>query len=187
MNQVITKENNCVKNNLSKKAISEITDALNNPNTNINSMVKLTDYTPKQLVTVGVNNLPMMVRKGHLRENILSAEEAKAKGFSTKGKHYHGLGIKTYIKAINSINNPIAIYQYTNRGKYSSNNFIVLTKIKDKNNNNIIIPIEITRKGQYNNIEIDTHIIKTTYGKNNKKYFKNKMVSGEIRKIYSKK
>ncbi len=51
------------KNNLSKNAISEIIDTLNNPNTNINSMVKLKDYTPKQLVDVGVNNLPMLVKK----------------------------------------------------------------------------------------------------------------------------
>lgn len=182
MNAIITKENN-----LSKNAISEIQDALNNPNTNINSMIKLKDYTPKQLVNVGVSNLPMMVRKGHLRENILSVQEAKAKGFSTKGKHYHGLGFQTYIKAINSMDNPIAIYQYTKYGKYSSNNFIILTKIKDKDNNNIIIPIEVNRKGQYNNIEIDTNIIKTTYGRETKKYFYNKVKLGEMKEIYNKK
>lgn len=92
MNKLETKENN-----LSKNAILEIKDTLKNPNTNINSMVKLKDYTPKRLVNVGINNLAMMVRKG-----------------------------------------------------------------------------------QYNNIEIDTNIIKTTYSKNNKKYFTNKINSGEL-------
>ncbi|MCI9110450.1 MAG: hypothetical protein HFH47_01400 [Bacilli bacterium] len=180
------KESN-IKINLSKNTISEIKDTLSNQKTNINSMVKLKEYTPKQLVDAGVSNLPMLVRKGHLRENILTIQEAQIKGFSTKGKHYHGLGIETYIKAIISMDNPIAIYRYTNLGNYSINNFIVLTSIKDKDNNNIIIPIEINRKGQYNNVEIDTNIIKTTYGKNNKKYFINKLNSGEIIEIYNKK
>ena len=35
---------------LSENALSEVNDALNNPNTDINSMVKLRDFTPKQLV-----------------------------------------------------------------------------------------------------------------------------------------
>lgn len=100
---------------LSENALSEVNDALNNPNTDINSMVKLRDFTPKQLVSVGVSDLPMLVRKGHLRENILTGVEAKNKGYSTKGKHYHGLGIDTYMNAIDSLDNPIAVYQYTIR------------------------------------------------------------------------
>ena len=93
------KESN-IKINLSKNTISEIKDTLSNQKTNINSMVKLKEYTPKQLVDAGVSNLPMLVRKGHLRENILTIQEAQIKGFSTKGKHYHGLGIETYIKML---------------------------------------------------------------------------------------
>lgn len=171
---------------LSENALLEIHDTLNNPNTNINSMVKLKDYTPRQLVNAGVNNLPMLVRKGHLRENILTVQEARAKGFCIKGKHYHGLGIKTYIEAINSMDNPLAIYQYTKKGNYSPNNFIILTRVKDKNNN-IIIPIEINKKGQYNKIEIDTNIIKTTYGRETTNYFYEKIKSGEMIKVYNKK
>lgn len=175
------------KFHLSKNALNEVNDALNNKNTDINSMVKLRDYTPKQLVSVGVSDLPMLVRKGHLRENILTDTEANNKGYSTKGKHYHGLGIDTYMKAIDSLDEPIAVYQYTDKGKYSKDNFIVLTEVKDSSNNNIIVPIEIHKKGQYNKVEIDTNRIKTTYGKSNSNYFDNMVKNGSLVEIYNKK
>ncbi len=175
------------KFHLSRNALNEVNDALNNKNTDINSMVKLRDYTPEQLVSVGVSNLPMLVRKGHLRENILTDTEANNKGYSTKGKHYHGLGIDTYMKAIDSLDEPIAVYQYTDKGKYSKDNFIVLTEVKDSSNNNIIVPIEIHKKGQYNKIEVDTNRIKTTYGKSNSNYFDNMVKNGSLVEIYNKK
>lgn len=37
---------------LSQDALNEVNDALNNPKTDINSMVKLRDFTPEQLVSV---------------------------------------------------------------------------------------------------------------------------------------
>ncbi len=178
---------NDIKYHLSKNALKEVNDLLNNPNTDINSMVKLRDVTPEQLVQLGVKNLPMLVRKGHLRENILTSTEAQSKGYSTKGKHYHGLGINTYMNAIDSLDNPIAVYQYTDKGNYSKDNFIVLTQVKDSSNNNIIVPIEINKKGQYNKIELDINRIKTTYGKNNPNYFNNMVKSGNLIEIYNKK
>lgn len=172
---------------LSENALNEVNDALNNPNTDINSMVKLRDFTPEQLVSVGVSDLPMLVRKGHLRENILTSSEAESKGYSTKGKHYHGLGIETYMNAIDSLDNPIAVYQYTDKGNYSKDNFIVLTEVKDSDNNNIIVPIEIHKRGQYNKVEIDINRIKTTYGKNNSNYFDDMVKNGSLVEIYNKK
>ena len=178
---------NKIEYHLSENALNEVNDALNNPNTDINSMVKLRDFTPEQLVSVGVSDLPMLVRKGHLRENILTSSEAKNKGYSTKGKHYHGLGIETYMNAIDSLDNPIAVYQYTDKGNYSKDNFIVLTEVKDSDNNNIIVPIEIHKRGQYNKVEIDINKIKTTYGKNNSNYFDNMIKNGSLVEIYNKK
>lgn len=172
---------------LSENALNEVNDALNNPNTDINSMVKLRDFTPEQLVSVGVSDLPMLVRKGHLRENILTSSEAESKGYSTKGKHYHGLGIETYMNAIDSLDNPIAVYRYTDKGNYSKDNFIVLTEVKDSDNNNIIVPIEIHKRGQYNKVEIDINRIKTTYGKNNSNYFDDMVKNGSLVEIYNKK
>lgn len=175
------------KNHLSKNALNEVYDTLNNPNTDVDTMIKLRDFTPKQLVSVGVKDLPMLVRKSHLKENILTSVEAENKGYSTKRKHYHGLGIDTYMNAIDSLDNPIAVYQYTDKGNYSKDNFIVLTEIKDSSSHNIIVPIEIHKKGQYNNVEININRIKTVYGKNNSKYFENMVKNGNLIEIYNKK
>nr|DAT84161.1 MAG TPA: ATPase [Caudoviricetes sp.] len=185
--QAIENLNLTNKYHLSANALNEVIDAVYNSNTNKDSMVKLRDFTPKQLVNLGVKDLPMLVRKGHLRENILTIAEARSRGLNAKRKHYHGLGVNTYMKAIDSLDNPIAVYRYTNTGLYSADNFIALTSVKDKLNNNIIVPIEINRKGQYNNIEIDTNRIKTTYGKGNSNYFNNKVKNGELTIVYTKK
>ena len=40
------------KNHLSKNALNEVYDTLNNPNTDVDTMIKLRDFTPKQLVSV---------------------------------------------------------------------------------------------------------------------------------------
>ena len=99
-------------------------------------MVKLRDFNPAQLIQLRVKSLPMLVRKGHLRENILTSTKAQSKGYSIKCKHYHGLGIDTYMNALDSFDNPIAVYRYTDKGNYSKDNFIVLTQVKDSSNNN---------------------------------------------------
>ena len=185
--QTINNLNDGTQYHLSSTALSEVVDTLQNPNTDINSLVKLRDYTPQILVENGVADLPMMVRKGHLRENILTEQEALNRGFSVKGKHYHGLGVNIYLQAIDSLDNPVAIYQYTNKGKYNTDNYVVLTSVTDSNGNSIIVPIEINKRGQYNSVEIDINRIKTVYGRETQNYFDNKVANNELKEIYSQK
>ena len=175
------------KYHLSKNAKNEVEDAVNNPNSDQNSMVKLRDFTPKKLTDYGVNDLPMLVRKGHLRENILTEEEASNKGFSIKNKHFHGIGIKTYLDVIDSLDNPIAVYRYTDNGKYSKDNFVILTNIENKDGEKIIVPVEINKSGQYNKVNFDINRIKTVYGRETDNYFKNKVASGEMIELKDKK
>ena len=104
----------------------------------------------------------MLERNGHVRENILTEEEAKKLGYSTKNKQFHGLGVKTYLEIIDSMDNPIAVYQYTDKGKYSTDNFIVVTPV-EINGKKSIVPVEINSKGQYNQVEIDFNKIKSSY------------------------
>lgn len=172
----------------SKNIWNDISNALNGYNTD--SHVMLRDYTPKQLVSIGIEDLPMMANVSHLKENILTLDEAKNKGLSVvKGKHYHGLGIDTYIKAVDSLDNPIAIYQWqsNNKNKYNENNYVILTNIKDSNGLKIIVPIEINKKGNYNNVELDINKINTIYGKGNiYNYFLNNVSDGSMKLIYQK-
>lgn len=173
---------------LSENALQEVSDVVNqtreDSEKSSTQFVKLKDNTIKSLVDYGVKDLPMLERSGHIRENILTEEQAKKLGFSTKNKHFHGLGVKTYLEIINSMDNPIGVYQYTNNGKYDNNNFIVVTPV-EINGTNYIVPVEINQRGQYNQVEIDYNKIKTAYSKNNTDYVQNLLNQGKIKEIFN--
>ena len=128
-----------------------------------------------------------MVRKGHLRENVLTKNGAKQLGYSISRKHYHGLGVNTYLRIIDSMDKPIAVYQHTGKGKYGNDNFVVLTNVKNDAGETIIVPIVINKKGQYNHLEFDINRIKTTYGVNPEHYFNNQVKNGNLVKVYDNK
>ena len=90
-----------------------------------------------------------------------------------------------YLKIIESMDNPLGIYQYTNKGKYNENNFIILTSTQI-NGKKAIVPIEINNNpGQYNNIKIDFNKIKTAYFKDNNNYIQKLLDEGKIKEIFT--
>lgn len=149
-------------------------------------LIKLKDNTIKTLVDYGVKDLPMLQRTSHLRENILTETEAKKLGYSIDKKHYHGLGIDTYLKIIDSMDNPIGVYQYVDGSgsKYDSSNFIVVTPV-EINGNKCIVPIKIDQKANYNQIEIEYNRIKTAYAKDNNNYISRLLNETKIKEIFA--
>ncbi len=185
-----TKENlkNDEKLSLSKNALQEVSEVVKQTREQAEKdprqFVKLKDNTIKSLVDYGIKDLPMLERSGHVRENILTEAEAKKLGYSVKNKHYHGLGVKKYLEIINSMDNPIAIYQYTEKGKYSNDNFIVVTPIEIEGKRSIV-PVEINSKGQYNQVEIDFNKIKSSYLETKSNYLDNLLKEGKIKEIFT--
>lgn len=180
--------NNNEKLSLSKNALQEVSDVVKQTReeaeTDNRQFVKLKDNTIKALVDYGIKDLPMLERNGHVRENILTEEEAKKLGYSTKNKHFHGLGVKTYLEIIDSMDNPIAVYQYTDKGKYSTDNFIVVTPV-EINGKKSIVPVEINSKGQYNQVEIDFNKIKSSYLETKNNYLNTLLQEGKIKEIFT--
>ena len=157
-------------------------------NINERSPVRLRDYTPQVLVENGVKNLPMYENPSHIRKNILTKKEAQKLGLATSIRnHYHGLGKELYIKIINSLDSPRVIFKNKNNKDY-----LILTTVKDNNNSNIIVPIEIETITKINIFNIDINRIKTVYGYDRKdpdlnKYIKNNIKLGRFTKIYEQK
>lgn len=157
-------------------------------NINERNPVRLRDYTPQVLVENGVKDLPMYENPSHIRKNILTKEEAQKLGLATSIRnHYHGLGKELYIKIINSLDNPRVIFKNKNNKDY-----LILTTVKDNNNSNIIVPIEIETITKINIFNIDINRIKTVYGYDRKdpdlnKYIKNNIKLGRFTKIYEQK
>lgn len=157
-------------------------------NINERNPVRLRDYTPQVLVENGVKDLPMYENPSHIRKNILTKEEAQKLGLATSIRnHYHGLGKELYIKIINSLDSPRVIFKNKNNKDY-----LILTTVKDNNNSNIIVPIEIETITKINIFNIDINRIKTVYGYDRKdpdlnKYIKNNIKLGRFTKIYEQK
>lgn len=157
-------------------------------NINERNPVRLRNYTPQILVENGVKDLPMYENPSHIRKNILTKKEAQKLGLATSIRnHYHGLGKELYIKIINSLDSPRVIFKNKNNKDY-----LILTTVKDNNNSNIIVPIEIETITKINIFNIDINRIKTVYGYDRKdpdlnKYIKNNIKLGRFTKIYEQK
>lgn len=177
-----------IKISLSKNALQDVTsiatETREQAENNSNQFAKLKDNTIKPLVDFGIEDLPMLERRGHVRENILTEEQAQKLGFSTKNKHFHGLGVKAYLEIIDSMDNPIAVYQYTDKGKYSSDNFIVVTPFEIDGHKSIV-PVEVNKRGQYNQVEIDFNKIKSNYLETKQDYLKKMVQEGKIKEIFT--
>ena len=157
-------------------------------NINERNPVRLRDNTPQVLVENGVKDLPMYENPSHIRKNILTKKETQKLGLATSIRnHYHGLGKELYIKIINSLDSPRVIFKNKNNKDY-----LILTTVKDNNNSNIIVPIEIETITKINIFNIDINRIKTVYGYDRKdpdlnKYIKNNIKLGRFTKIYEQK
>ena len=153
-------------NNLSDNAYYDVLHIINmKQKDSINSseqFVKLRDHTIDILINIGVKDLPMMERTGHIRDNILSSEEVEQLGYSSKHKHNHGLGIMTYLRIIDSMdNNDSRVFQYIKE----PNHYIIETPIRISEVKSIV-PITIEQKGRYNNTNIELNKIMTVFTPN---------------------
>ena len=150
--------------------------------------VRLRNNTPDVLVDNGVKNLPMYENPSHVRKNILTEQEARNLGITVNSRdHYHGLGKDLYIKIIIALDDPRVIFKNKNEKDY-----LILTTIKDKNKNNVLVPIEIETGTNVNKITIEINRIKSVYGYNIKKpnlnsFIKYNIKNGIFKKIYEKK
>ena len=181
------KLNDTSKYHVSENLSNDIDNVINNINER--NPVRLRDYTPSQLVESGIKDLPVYENPSHIRKNILTEDEARKIGLKVSNKeHYHGLGKETYIKAIDSLDDPRVIF----KNKNNPNEFLILTIIKDSNNNNIIVPIEVETDTYVNNVKIDINRAKSVYGYNRKnpnldEYIKYNIKNNNLEKIYEKK
>ncbi len=150
-----------LKYHISETFSAEIDKALNG-SLSVSSQVKARDYTPKNLVKNGVKDLPMLITQNHVKSIIYTESEAKMRGLPVDNHHhYHGLGKDLLVDSIDKMDDPIAIY------KQNSDNYLIITELMDGNGNDIIIPVKINGRGNYNEVFIDENQIKTVYGKRN--------------------
>ena len=176
-----------IRYSLSANAAEEIKKAL--ADKNYSSEIKLTDTTPTiMLGHNGVKNLPLMMRATHLRENILTREQAKAKGLPTNpGINYHGLGEPLFLDVIADLDNVKEAYRGTLKSPNSDrreNYFLLISEKIDASGNTINIPVFINETAKYNNVFMDVNKAATVFGREQlRKYINRKLADGSLVRI----
>ena len=160
-----------LKENKSKNKLSKISQNISTDIDNVlkgvfpnDTDVKLRNFTPQVLVSNEIPNYPMLINQNHIKSTILTEKEAKQRGIYKKNANYHGIGKHNFIKAIDSMDYPLAVIKSK---KDNNKNWIIVTDVIDKDGCNIIVPVYLETKGTYNNVRIDTNKIKSLYGKRN--------------------
>lgn len=149
----------------------------------------LTDTSPSLMLGhKGVRNLPMMMKASHIRENILTKQEAAKLGLDTgKGINYHGLGEEVFKKVIDSLDDISVGYRGTPKAKDPSrreNSFLLISTVKDNGRNTIVVPVYINEMGSYNRVFIRTNKIASVYGKSSlNEYIKREVARGNLVRI----
>jgi hypothetical protein len=151
--------------------------------------IRLTDTTPSiMLAHKGVRNLPMLMKASHIRENILTKQEAAKLGLDTgKGINYHGLGEEVFKKVIDSLDDISVGYRGTPKSNDPSrreNSFLLISTVKDNGRNTIVVPVYINEMGSYNRVLIRTNKIASVYGKSSlNEYIKREIAKGNLVRI----
>lgn len=184
---VVTKRRNAAKYSIREDAPAEIHKAVTDKS--YQGDIRLTDASPSLMLGhKGVRNLPMMMKASHIRENILTKQEAAKLGLNTgKGINYHGLGEEVFKKVINSLDDISVGYRGTPKANDPSrreNSFLLISTVKDNGGNTIVVPVYINEMGSYNRVLIRTNKIASVYGKSSlNEYIKREVARGNLVRI----
>lgn len=184
---VVAKRRNAAKYSIREDAPAEIHKAVTDKS--YQGDIRLTDTSPSLMLGhKGVRNLPMMMKASHIRENILTKQEAAKLGLNTgKGINYHGLGEEVFKKVIDSLDDISVGYRGTPKANDPSrreNSFLLISTVKDNGGNTIVVPVYINEMGSYNRVLIRTNKIASVYGKSSlNEYIKREVARGNLVRI----
>lgn len=160
------------------KSLNSQIDAVLN-GTYKDSHITMLNETPKIMQEIGIPNKPFLMTAKHVYLAINN--EGK---YTNKKDHYHGLGKETFELIPKLLQSPTMVLK-NNRAK---NELIAVLSWYDKNKNILIAPIKINGRGNENFIEIESNIIKSTYGRENfKNYINDNFSQDDILIIENKK
>lgn len=138
---------------LSDKSFAEQVDESLNGTLPFYTSLKVCD-TPKILLDVGCEQLPMLYTQKHLK-NAIKPDSGK--------EHFNGLDVDQVKKLPELLQNPVMVYDSLSR----NDSIVVLTSEYDKNNNPIIASIKPNGEGRYELETIESNFITSVHGREN--------------------
>lgn len=156
-----TANNDGVRYSTKIEFAQQVDDVLNN-NYDKNNHVYMGN-TPQTLVNIlGINKLPMLVTNNHIYSMSVSKSKAKSEGRYNKNVNYHNLG-DTVKELPELLNKPVMIIKSNTNADDTT--FVVVTNKVDTNDNPILAVIKLDGKGFYYNVELDSTVLLSAYGK----------------------
>ncbi len=140
-------------NNQNNNIFSQQVDEVIKGTFNKDNHMTVLEHTPEVLQRLGVKDYPITLTVNKL-DRIMN-ESGNQNG------EYHGLGIETVKKIPQALQNPLDII------KSHNNSYVLTTDLSDSQNRQVIASIKIDGKGYIDNIEIDTNVMTSAYGRNN--------------------
>lgn len=144
--------NNLNENNKNFDIFSKQVDEVINGTFNKENHMTVLEHTPIVLQRLGVKDLPITLTTNKL-ERIMNES-------GNQPKTYHNLG-ELVKKLPEAIQNPLDII------KSHNNSYVLTTDLSDNQDRSVIVSLKINGKGYINNIEVDTNVMTSAYGRNN--------------------
>jgi len=148
---VVFAEKSRVSYSISPNAKNEVHKAVTD--ISVRDEISLTENTPSIISSQkGAKNLPMMMNASHVRQNILTADEARQLGIvvdKSQEDHWHGLGEDLFLRVIDGLDDVELAYRGTKTASDPSrreNFFLLISKITDASGNTINVPVYINEK-----------------------------------------
>ena len=133
-------------------------------------MLTVLSQTPQVLQDIGLDNLPITLTQRHL--DTIMNETGKY-----KNANYHALGEEIVKKLPEAISKPLDVL----KSNTDKNSIVLTTDLSDKQDRTVIIAIKINGIGKVNNIEIDSNVMASAYGRNNyDKFMKDNIKNGNL-------
>ncbi|MGN0496924.1 MAG: LPD1 domain-containing protein [Lachnospiraceae bacterium] len=142
------------KNIIMEKSFAEQVDEVLAGNANQYNALKVCD-TPRLLLDVGCEQLPMLFTHKHLHNAIRPISDKNSKG--------HGLSIQQVKKLPELLENPVMIYD----SQSQKNSIVVVTDELDARSFPVIVSIKTNGKGTYELQKVDSNFITSVYGRRN--------------------
>lgn len=126
-------------------------------------MLTLLSETPQALKDIGLSDLPITMTQKHLKTIMNESGQYK-------NANYHNLGEDIVKQLPEAISNPLDIVKSNTK----EDSIVLTTYLANKQDNTVIASIKIDGKGQVNDIELDTNVMTSAYGKDNYENFMSK-------------
>ena len=134
-----------------EKTFGEQVDAVLSGEDTTSTHLQISEHTPKLLLDLGLTDKPMLITSVHTKTAL---------GYKVKNKNAHNVSEEVLKNLPKLIETPAIAMESTKKGS-----IVMFVNAVDVNKTPVICSIKINGTGFYNNVEIESNVVTSVYGK----------------------